>query len=179
MSLRRMDTDLIAGPYRAPVCRVGDWLDDARDGALEVGGWTEAPISWPRRKKTGRHSPILCGDLLRAVRVESVAAISHWWGVSATTVWAWRQALGVDTTAGSQRIARRGVPPDAAAKGRERAKDADVRERIAESKRGKPAHPKTRAALLRAAKAPKPEGWGERANRWMQDAKRDKQDPDL
>lgn len=166
--------ELIAGPYAAPSCRVGDWLDDARDGALEVGGWTDAPIAWPRRKKTGRHSPILCGDLVRAVRVESVAAICHWFGVGATTAWAWRQALGVDTTPGSQRIARRGLPPGAAEKGRERAASPEARAKIAASKRGKPAHANTRAGLLRAAKSPKPDGWGERANKWMQEAKRGK-----
>lgn len=167
-----MDTDLLAGPYHAPTCRRGDWLDDERDGRVEVGGWTDAPISWPRRKKTGRHSPILCGDLLRAVRTESVAAICYHWGVGATTAWAWRKALGVDTTDGSQRIARRGVPDDAAARGREHAATPEARARMAASKRGKPAPPQTRAALLAAASAPKPPGWGKRANKWMQDAKK-------
>jgi len=166
-----MDTDLIAGPYRSPACRVGDWLDDERAGKVQVGGWTDAPIAWPRRKKTGRHSPILCGDLVRAVRTESVAAIMHYWGVSAGTAWAWRKALGVDTTDGSRRIARRGVPADAAVRGRERAAEPAARARMVASKRGKSAPPQTRAGLLRAAKAPKPPGWGERANRWMQLAK--------
>ena len=164
-------TDLIAGPYAAPAVQAGDWLDDARDGLLEVGGWTHGRIPWPRRKKTGRHSPILCGDLVRAVQTESVTAICHWWGVGQTTVWAWRQALCVDTTDGSQRIARRGVPEDAAARGRERAASPESRSKMAESKRAMPAHPNTRAALLDAAKNPKPAGWGKRANRWMREAK--------
>lgn len=38
---------------------------------------------------------------------------------------------------------------------------------MAASKRGVPAHPATRAALLAAAKAPKIEDWGKRANAWM------------
>ncbi|MGL0786512.1 hypothetical protein [Xanthomonas translucens] len=163
--------DLIAGPYHSPACRAGDWLDDEIEGRIEVGGWTDAPISWPRRKKTGRHSLILTAELARAVRTESVAAICHWWRVSPTKVWQWRQALSVGTTEGSRRIARRGIPPEAAAKGRARSAEPDVRARMANTKRGRRAHPQTRAALLRAASAPKPEGWGNRANRWMQDAK--------
>jgi len=166
-------TDLIAGPYTPPACRAGDWLGDEIEGATEVGGWTDARIPWPRRKKTGRASLIITSELARAVRTESVAAICHWWGVGPTKVWQWRKALGVDTTPGSQRIARRGVPAEAAAKGRARAAEADIRARMADAKRGKPAHPNTRAALLNAAKRPKPPGWGKRSNKWMQDAKRD------
>lgn len=161
---------LLGAPYAQPACRVGDWLDDEIDGRLEVGGWTNAPISWPRRKKTGRASLILTVELARAVRTESVAAICHHWGVRPTKVWMWRQALGVDrVTAGTRRLlqARTGVPPDAAARGRERAAAPDVRARMAETKLGKPAHPKTRAALLAAAKSKKPTGWGKRANAWM------------
>ena len=86
---------LLAGPYRPPACRRGDWLNDAARGRVQVGGWTAAPIPWPRRRKTGRAALILTPELARAVRVESVAAICHWWGVGATTVWAWRQTLGV------------------------------------------------------------------------------------
>lgn len=165
---------LLGAPYEPPRCRIGDWLDDEIDGRLEVGGWTEAAISWPRRKKSGRASLILTAELARAVRTESVQAICHYWGVRPTKVWMWRQALDVATTEGSQRIARRGVPADAAARGRARAAQADARARMAESKRGQPAHPKTRAALKRAAKRPKPAGWGQRANAWMQAAKETK-----
>lgn len=165
-------TDLIAGPYHPPACRKGDWLVDELDGLTEVGGWTDAPISWPRRKGTSRPSLILTAELARAVRTESVAAICHWWSVGATKVWQWRKALGVDTTPGSRAIARRGVPPEGAARGRERAAQPDVRARIADAKRGKPVSAKTRAALLVAAKEPKPPCWGKRANKWMQDAKR-------
>ena len=59
-------TDLIAGPYHPPACRKGDWLVDELDGLTEVGGWTDAPISWPRRKKGGRPSLILTAELARA-----------------------------------------------------------------------------------------------------------------
>lgn len=163
--------DLIAGPYHPLACRRGDWLVDEVDGLLEVGGWTDAPIAWPRRKKTGRPSLILTSELARAVRTESVEAIRYWWGVGPTKVWQWRQALGVDTTPGSQRIARRGVPADGAAKGRQRAAQPDARIRMAKTKRGKLVHPNTRAALLGAAKRTKSPACGRRANKWMQDAK--------
>ncbi|MEN5117489.1 hypothetical protein ABE488_09170 [Luteimonas sp. TWI662] len=166
-----LPNDLIAGPYQPPACHVGDWLDDEIEGRTEVGGWTDAPLPWPRRRKAGRPSLILTAELARAVRTESVAAVCHWWGVGATKVWQWRKALGVDTTDGSQRIARRGVPPEGAAKGRSRAAEPGARARMADAKRGNPVPPQTRAGLLRAAKAPKPPGWGERANRWMQDGK--------
>jgi DNA-binding Xre family transcriptional regulator len=41
---------------------------------------------------------ILCGDLVRAIKLESVWAIKHWWGVSRATVTTWRRALGVPRT---------------------------------------------------------------------------------
>ncbi|WP_434030131.1 hypothetical protein, partial [[Pseudomonas] boreopolis] len=94
--------ELIAGPYMAPSCRAGDWLDDEIEGRIEVGGWTHARLPWPRRKKTGRASLILTAELARAIRTESVEAIRYWWGIGPTKVWQWRKALGVDTTPGSQ-----------------------------------------------------------------------------
>lgn len=109
------------------------------------------------------------------MQTESSAAVQYHWGVGPVTVWRWRQALGVDRiTVGTRERLRSetGAPPEAAARGREAAAAPDAIERMATSKRGKPMHPNTRAALLAAAKAPKPEGWGERANRWMQAAKR-------
>lgn len=162
--------DLIAGPYLAPACRVGDWLDDEVDGRLEVGGWTAAPISWPRRRKSGRPALILCGDLVRAVQTESSEAVAYWWGVGVTKVWMWRKALGVGrVTEGTRKLLqeRTGVPPEAAARGRAVAAEPEARARMADSKRGKPASPQTREALLRAAKRRKPVGFGVRANAAM------------
>lgn len=162
--------ELIAGPYLPPPCRVGDWIDDEIDGRLEVGGWTTAPISWPRRKKTGKASLILTEELARAVRAESSEAIAFWWGVSTAKVWMWRKALGVGrVTEGTRKLLqeRTGVPPEAAARGRAAAAAPEVVARMAETKRGRPALPQTKEALLRAAKRKKPAGWGVRANAWM------------
>lgn len=161
---------LVGGPYRAPAVRAGDWLDDEIDGRLEVGGWTVAPLSWPRRRKNGRPALILTAELARAVRIESVEAVCYWWGVGATKVWMWRQALGVGrVTDGTRALLqeRTGVPADAAARGREAAARPESRRRMAATKAGMPAPAAVRAGLLRAARAPKPPGWGKRANAWM------------
>lgn len=161
---------LIAAPYFAPTCIAGDWIDDEIDGSLQVGGWTTAPISWPRRRKTGRPALILTSELVRAVQTESAAAICHWWGVGPTKVWQWRQALGVGRVTDGTRLRlqqRTGVPPEAAARGRALATSAERLTRMAATKRGVPVPAATRAGLLRAAKRRKPAGWGVRANAKM------------
>jgi len=161
---------LIGAPYEPPACHVGDWLDDEIDGRLQVGGWTAAPIPWPRRKKTGRPSLILTDDLARAVRTESVDAICHWWGVRPTKVWMWRRALGVGRiTDGTRALLqeRTGVPAAAAARGRAKAAEPASRAKMAATKRGRPAHPSTKAALLFAARRRKGAVWGVKANAAM------------
>lgn len=167
------DPPLLFGPYRAPDVSSG-WLEDAQDGLIEVGGWTFALISWPRRKKTGKHAPILCGDLIRAVQTESSAAVQHYWGVSGGTVWRWRKILGVPrvTDGTRQRLAEKtGVPPEASARGRAAAALPESRAKMAATKRGKPIHPETAKALKAAASRPKPPGWGKLANARMLAAK--------
>jgi hypothetical protein len=47
------------------------------------------------RRYAGRRFHIVCGDLERAVRRESVVALCHWFDVSRSTVARWRWALGV------------------------------------------------------------------------------------
>lgn len=148
-----MPTGLIGAPYRPPECRVGDWIDDEIDGKIEVGGWTDAPIAWPRRKKNGRPSLILTAELARAVCTESAEAVCYWWGVGPTKVWQWRQALGVGrVTPGTRALLqeRTGVPPEAAARGRARAAQPESIAKMAASKTGKPMHPATAAALEKA-----------------------------
>lgn len=160
----------LIGTYNTPRCRRGDWLDDEIEGRLEVGGLTDARIPWPRRNKNGRAALILTAELAQAVRIESVEAIKYWWGVGQTKVWMWRKALGVGPiNEGTRKLLqeRTGVPPDAAARGRERAAMPESRAKMAQTKRGRPAAPATRAALLDAARKPKPAGWGARASRWM------------
>ena len=85
---------LLYGPYVPPDVTSG-WLEDVRYGLVKVGGWTEAPIRWPKTTRRFYVSPILCGSLLEAVRRESSKAIQQHWGVSQPTVWKWRQTLGI------------------------------------------------------------------------------------
>jgi hypothetical protein len=91
-------TDLVAGPYRAPRCRPGKVLACTLRGDVTVAGLTDAPVPWPYAAQAqggGKPLLILAGDLERAVRAESVAAVCHHWGCGRKLVWRWRAALGV------------------------------------------------------------------------------------
>lgn len=85
--------ELIGGPYHAP--HTVHNRDKTKGSVVTVGN-SDAPIKWPLRMSTGgRTVPVLCGDLVKAVRTESVSAIAHHWGVSRWTVMRWRRLLGV------------------------------------------------------------------------------------
>lgn len=149
---------LVSGPYAAPVCCVGNRLPCEHVGRERVvGGLTDAPIPWPYARKTGRRSLILCGDLIRAVRIESVEAICYYWGVGEVTAWKWRKALGVGRmTAGTQEIYREIMPErlseEARERGRANARSIEARAKLSKARKGKPAHPKTRRALAESAR---------------------------
>jgi hypothetical protein len=71
---------LLYGPYRAPKCRVGWSLEcEARGRTVIVAGISDAPIQWHYAKNRDNRSLILCGNLVNAVAVESVAAVCHHW----------------------------------------------------------------------------------------------------
>lgn len=99
---------LLGAPYTSPLVIPGDWLVDELEGAVEVGGFTDGLFRWPTRKRSGRPSPILCGDLLRAVRTECAESVQFWWGFSPSLVGRWRRALGVTrrNNPGDQAVAR-------------------------------------------------------------------------
>lgn len=150
-------TDLIY-EYSAPLADTGDVLDcEAAGKSFVVGGITDAPIPWPRRRKSGRAQLIVCGDLVAALRVESASAIAHHWGVSITTVWSWRKALGVErVTEGTRELLKensaKAYESGGPARGREQARSEESRRKMSETKRGKRAHPNTAKALREAAK---------------------------
>ena len=103
---------LIGGPYLPPVCRIGDKLDcEVAGETFVVGGMSSGKIQWPRRKKSGSHALIVCGDLITALRIESTKAICHHWGVTCPTVGRWKRGLGIEgLTEGSRRLFREWYP---------------------------------------------------------------------
>jgi hypothetical protein len=89
------DTTLIGGPYRASR-RIGRKLYCHQRGDVVVAGITDAPIPWPYSKGRGcKPLPVLYGDLIKAVKAESVEAVAHHFGVSRWTVRRWRHLLDV------------------------------------------------------------------------------------
>jgi hypothetical protein len=92
----RSDKVKLHDRYRAPRFRIGSKAACEVRGELRIVGVTDAPIPWPLGVRgPGKRSLIVYGDLLRAVRRESVSAMCHWFGVSDQTVTNWRKALGV------------------------------------------------------------------------------------
>src|SRR5438105_11769827 len=84
---------LLYGPYLPPEIPPDELLFCEMRGYLRVGKWSDAPIPWPKRWRA--NSLILCGDLVRAVKQESVDAVSYHWGVCRGCVLHWRKALGI------------------------------------------------------------------------------------
>jgi transcriptional regulator with XRE-family HTH domain len=83
------------GPYQAPKVVWGDLLSCEIRGQVTVGYFSNGKIPWPCVQRPGHLSPILCGDLAKALRCESLTAVCHWWGVTLQTGIKWRKALGV------------------------------------------------------------------------------------
>jgi hypothetical protein len=73
----------IAGPYAPPKCRRDDkHFCQFRDAWVTVGGLSDSPVPWPYMKARGRHSPILTGDLVKAVKVEASMVVCYLFGVT-------------------------------------------------------------------------------------------------
>jgi len=156
---------LLYGPYVAPQCRLGDKLRcDYRGREVTVMGISDAPIPWPCARRNGNSSPIVCGDLVRAVQVESEIAVAYHWGVGAHLVWRWRRALSVSAmTNGSRRLrieyAAETLTPDVRAKAREAMHSEQVRAKLSALRKGWRQHPNTIAACRELGKRPKSEAW--------------------
>lgn len=84
-----------SGPYRAPNVRAGDRITCRLRGPIVVDGFTSGPSPWPWSYNRGQRSLILCGDLVNAVELETIATIQRRWGVSRQLVKRWRRALGI------------------------------------------------------------------------------------
>jgi hypothetical protein len=92
--------DLIAGPYEAPECEVGDILHDEMLGDVEVVGFQRGSLRWPLCKapitpgpRPLNRIPVLCGDLVRAVCEETNAVVCKYWKVPRSVVLKWRRAI--------------------------------------------------------------------------------------
>ena len=83
-------------PYHCPRCRVGrTWLHCVIRGRVKVVGLADGPIIWPICRSGKGRARILTGDLVKAVRMESLVAVARLWGVSGQTVSVWRKVLNV------------------------------------------------------------------------------------
>jgi len=156
---------LLYGPYLPPKCQVGDkLLCESRGREVTVLGMSVGLIPWPTTQGNGRNSLILCGELIRAVRLESEIAVAHHWGVAQSTVGTWRRALEVPRmTLGSRRLriefATESLTPEVRAMARAAMHSTEVRAKLSAAKAGRPVHPNTIAALLEAAQRPKSDDW--------------------
>jgi len=156
---------LLYGPYVAPQCRLGEKLTCEYQGQeVTVKRITDAPIKWPCARRNRNASPILCGDLIRAVQVESEIAVAYHWGVGASVVWKWRRALNVSAmTNGSRRLrieyAAETLTPEVRAKAREAMHSEKVRAKLSAVRKGRTQHPNTIAACRELGKRPKSEEW--------------------
>jgi hypothetical protein len=164
---------LIGGPYTTPKCRVGQKLTcEYRDRDVRVAGLSDAPIPWPTSRKSGNRSLIVCYDLAQAVRVESVLAVAHHWGVGDVTVWSWRKALGVARdTEGTRRLHQRTQPErydlEVLERARRKSLTPKARAKRSAAITGKPIHPTTRAAIAAAARRPKSESFKKKLSKRM------------
>ena len=164
---------LVGGPYTTPKCHVGQKLTcEYRDRDVKVAGLSDAPIPWPSSRKTGNHSLIVCRDLAKAVRLESVLAIAHHWGVRDETVWKWRKALGVARdTEGTRSLFERTLPerydPEVLERARRKSLTPKARAKRSAAITGRPLHPITRAAIAEAARRPKSESFKKKLSKRM------------
>jgi len=152
-------TRLLFGPYHPPKLKRGGYLICALRGKVKTYAWSRGLIPWPLVARGGF---IFCGDLETAIRKESVSAVAHWWGVRGETVSCWRRLLEVPRmTAGTQSLfhekGKEFATPEWSRKMVALARRPKARAKIALSRMGKPMHPRTQKALLKAAKHPKSE----------------------
>lgn len=105
-------TTVLSRRYRAPKAKIGDRLRCKFSGTKKtVEGFTRAPVRWPAYVAPSgeRLLPIVCGDLVEAIKTESAKAIVEHWGVTPWTVQCWRKALGVRLTAATFQLWREAI----------------------------------------------------------------------
>ncbi len=85
----------LLGRYGTPRVRLGAIVECEIRGDVRIVGFTDARIPWPVAVRKYGRSYAVFGDLARAVRRESAAAVMYHFGVSNSWVTACRRALGV------------------------------------------------------------------------------------
>lgn len=157
-------TPELLGDYSPPEIERGDWLFCLLRGKVQVGGYTDAPIPWPRLFKGGKPVHILCGDLVEAIRTESAQAVAYWWGVHPHTVTKWRRALAVErNTPGSrklhQKLFDKRIPDEAKKRGLEALHTPKVKAKAASQKKKQPVSQNSLKALEKSRHKPKSNAW--------------------
>jgi hypothetical protein len=151
---------LLGGPYVPPLIAIGGWLKCELRGELQVGGYTNALIPWPVAVGHAQQR-IVCGDLVRALKTESLAAVSFHFGICHSLVSEYRHRLGIERfTPGSMRLFRRTI---------DLARTAEARAKISRHHegRGDAMTPEAREKLREIQRRPKSEKWKQKmGERW-------------
>jgi hypothetical protein len=145
------------GPYKTPLFRIGQIIQCALRGEVEITRISSSRISWPMGKPVGMRSGaslVVYKGLAKAVRLEANHTVRYWWGVAPCTVWKWRKALGVlANTKGTSALRKEYSQEEwfsaVRAKAHTKLGDPARRAKIAAAKRGKP-RPKAVIAGMRA-----------------------------
>jgi hypothetical protein len=146
----------VGGPYAPPLVPIGGTLKCELRGDLRVAGYSNALIPWPVAASNNPKQLIVCGDLIRALRTESVAAVKFHFGVSRSLIWEYRQQLGIERlNPGSLRLFWRTV---------DHARSEEARAKMSQSREGRKdtMTPEAREQLREIQKRPKTEAWKER-----------------
>jgi hypothetical protein len=153
---------LVDGPYAPPLIAIGGWLKCELRGELQVGGYTNTLIPWAVAVGHAQQR-IVCGDLVRALKTESLAAVCFHFGISHSVVSEYRNRLGIERlTPGSMRLFRCTI---------DLARTPEARAKIAwyHEGRGDTMTPEAREQLREIQRRPKSEEWkqkmGERLRR--------------
>jgi hypothetical protein len=140
----------IGGPYGPPSVPKSGVLRCVLRGWLKVDGYSSGLIPWPRGKQGAF---IVCGDLVKALRTESLAAVEYHWGVSHDTVSMWRKRLGIERfTPGTWRLFWNVVNA---------ARTPEARAKMSRQREGRkdPMTKADRERLRAIQRRPKPEAW--------------------
>jgi hypothetical protein len=142
-------------------------------GTVKVGGFHDGPIPWPWIKKSGRHTLILCGALVKAVKRESEIGVAHHFGVSKGTVKLWRRALGVARVTEGTHILTSQISharnDDRLDRAQQNSKKPAALAKASAKLKGRTIAPQTIEAVRKAARRPRGESWKKKMVKYWRD----------